>query len=190
MAVKKEQKGVLTKAFLKNGVVMNIYDKVIKWPLSCGFDRRNTKLRIIVDADACPKPVLQQTIETGTKYDIPVITVASFNHNIISSQHIVVESGSQEADLKIINITQPGDIIVTQDWGLAALVLSKKASAISPAGIEYNPEKMTFMLEEREIKAKFRRSGGRTKGPAKRTSADDMRFKQALEKMVLELLGK
>ena len=148
------------------------------------------QLRIIVDADACPKTVLQVTVETGVKYTIPVITVASFNHNIISSQHIVVESGSQEADLKIINITTPGDIIVTQDWGLASLVLSKKASAISPFGIEYNPEKMTFMLEEREIKAKFRRSGGRTKGPAKRASSDDLRFKETLEKMVLGCLNK
>ena len=80
-------------------------------------------MRIIVDADACPKSVLQHTLETGTKYGVPVITVASFNHNIISSQHITVESGSQEADLKIINITTHGDIIITQDWGLAALVL-------------------------------------------------------------------
>lgn len=142
------------------------------------------KLRIIIDADACPKSVLQHTAETGAKYGIPVITVASFNHNIVSSQHISVESGSQEADLKIINITTPGDIIITQDWGLAALVLSKKASAISPAGIEYDPERMTFMLEEREIKAKFRRNGGRTKGPKKRAAEDDIRFLGTLENIV------
>jgi uncharacterized protein YaiI (UPF0178 family) len=141
-------------------------------------------LKIIVDADACPKSVLQHTLETGVKYGIPVITVASFNHNIISSQHITVESGSQEADLKIINITTPGDIIITQDWGLAALVMSKNASAISPAGIEYDPERMTFMLEEREIKAKFRRNGGRTKGPKKRAAEDDIRFFRTLENIV------
>lgn len=142
------------------------------------------KLRIIVDADACPKQVLQHTVKTGRKYSIPVITVASFNHNIISSQHITVESGSQEADLKIINITEPNDIIITQDWGLAALVLSKKAFALSPAGIEYEPARITFMLEEREMKAKFRRNGGRTKGPKKRVAEDDLRFLRTLEKMV------
>lgn len=128
--------------------------------------------------------MLQHTVETGAKYGIPVITVASFNHNIVSSQHISVESGSQEADLKIINITEPGDIIITQDWGLASLVLSKNASAISPAGIEYEPERMTFMLEEREIKAKFRRNGGRTKGPKKRTAEDNILFLRTLEKIV------
>ena len=141
-------------------------------------------MRIIVDADACPKSVLQHTLETGTKYGVPVITVASFNHNIISSQHITVESGSQEADLKIINITEKGDLIITQDWGLAAMVLSKKASAVSPVGIEYEAERMTFMLEEREIKAKFRRNGGRTKGPKKRAADDDLRFLRTLEKIV------
>ena len=63
-------------------------------------------------------------------------------------------------------------------------MLSKKASALSPAGIEYEAERMTFMLEEREIKAKFRRNGGRTKGPKKRTAEDDARFLTTLEKIV------
>lgn len=146
-------------------------------------------MRIIVDADACPKSVLQHTLETGTKYGVPVITVASFNHNIISSQHITVESGSQEADLKIINITEKGDLIITQDLGLAAMVLSKKASAVSPVGIEYEAERMTFMLEEREIKAKFRRNGGRTKGPKKRAADDDLRFKRTLERILMAKCG-
>jgi len=148
------------------------------------------KLKIIVDADACPKSVLQHTLGAGKKYGIPVITVASFNHNIISANHITVESGSQEADIKIVNITEPGDIIITQDWGLAAIMLSKKASALSPAGIEYEAERMTFMLEEREMKAKFRRNGGRTKGPKKRAAEDDIRFLRTLEKIVLREIQK
>ncbi|MGI6430958.1 MAG: DUF188 domain-containing protein [Synergistaceae bacterium] len=64
-------------------------------------------------------------------------------------------------------------------------MLSKKALALSPAGIEYEAERMTFMLEEREIKAKFRRNGGRTKGPKKRATGDDIRFLSTLEKIVL-----
>ena len=68
------------------------------------------------------------------------------------------------------------------------MVLSKKASAISPTGIEYSDEKLTFLLEERNIKAQFRRSGGRTKGPRKRTSKDDERFKNALERVVFKRL--
>ena len=64
------------------------------------------------------------------------------------------------------------------------MVLSKKASAVNPVGTEYVTEKMTFMLEEREMKAKFRRSGGRTKGPKKRAADDDLRFLRTLEKIV------
>jgi uncharacterized protein YaiI (UPF0178 family) len=144
-------------------------------------------MKIIVDADACPKKVLQICIVIGEKYDVSVFTVANFNHNIISDNHFVVGSTSQEADLKIINLTEEKDIIVTQDWGLAAMVLGKKARCISPQGKEYKPEEIEFLLEQREIKAKFRRSGGRTKGPRKRTAEDDMKFQNALEKIIKQL---
>lgn len=141
-------------------------------------------MKIIIDADACPKTVLKNTIDIGKRNEIPVITVASFNHNVISDRHIVVGNASQETDIKVINLTEPEDIVITQDWGLAAVVLSKNAAALSPSGIEYLTEKISFMLEERELKAKFRRSGGRTKGPAKRTNDDDVRFAEALEKII------
>ncbi len=143
-----------------------------------------------MDADACPRPVLQETVRAGAKYRVRVVTVASFEHNILSDKHITVGNGPQEADLKIINITEPGDLIITQDWGLAAMVLSKEAFAVSPVGAEYSTEKMTFMLEEREMKAKFRRSGGRTRGPKKRAAVDDTRFKTTLERILSRELRK
>ena len=141
-------------------------------------------MKILIDADACPKAALQHCLEIGKKYNIPVYTVASFNHNIVSDHHVTVGSSSQEADIKIINMTAGGDIVVTQDWGLAAMVLGKQAGCISPIGTEYRPEKMDFLLEEREIKAKIRRGGGRTKGPSKRTTEDDGRFALGLERMI------
>lgn len=141
-------------------------------------------MKIIVDADACPKAVLQICLNLGSKYSLPVWTVASFNHNLETENHVVVGSGSQEADLKVMNLAEKGDIIVTQDWGLAAMLTGKKARCLSPSGKEYHPEKIDFLLEERELKAKFRRSGGRTKGPKKRTAADDKRFLAELESMI------
>jgi uncharacterized protein len=141
-------------------------------------------MKILIDADACPKAVLQYCLETGKKRNIPVLTVASFNHNIVSDNHITVGGTSQETDLKVINLTEAGDIVVTQDWGLASMVLTRKAGCISPAGREYRPETMDFLLEEREIKAKFRRSGGRTKGPDKRTLDDEARFAAGLTRML------
>ncbi len=143
-------------------------------------------MRIIVDADACPKAVLQTCFLLGRKYKIAVWTVASFNHNIESDHHVVVGSDSQEADLKVMNLTEAGDLVVTQDWGLAAMVIGKKARALSPDGREYRSENMDFMLEEREMKAKHRRSGGRTKGPKKRTAKNDADFSKELETLILQ----
>ncbi len=141
-------------------------------------------MKIIVDADACPKAVLQICIKTGNKYDLPVWTVASFNHNIESAHHVVVGNASQEADMKVLNLAQKNDIVVTQDWGLAAMVLGKQAKCISPDGREYRGENIEFLLEERELKAKYRRGGGRTKGPKKRTAANDHRFQTTLERLI------
>lgn len=141
-------------------------------------------MKILIDADACPRAALQYCLTSGKRHNIPVWTVASFNHTILSDHHVTVGSASQEADIKVINLTEAGDIIVTQDWGLASMVLAKSAYCLTPTGIEYLPEKMDFLLEEREIKAKFRRGGGRTKGPSKRTQADDSRFAAGLEKII------
>jgi uncharacterized protein len=146
-------------------------------------------MKIIIDADACPKAVLNICLGLGHRYGIEVWTVASFNHNIKSDHHTIVGSDSQEADLKVINLAENGDIAVTQDWGLAAMLLGKKVRSLSPVGKEYRPESIDFMLEEREAKAKFRRSGGRTKGPKKRTEEDDYNFSRRLELMIREELS-
>lgn len=144
-------------------------------------------MKIIVDADACPKNVLRICKNTGGRYAVPVWTVASFNHVIESDHHIVVDGDSQAADLKIINLTQAGDLVVTQDWGLAAMVLGKGAAALGPGGREYRSGQMDFMLEERELKARLRRSGGRTKGPKKRTADNDRDFATALDRLLEQL---
>ena len=144
-------------------------------------------MKIIIDADACPKPVLAVCKAAGEKYNIEVCTVSSFNHNIDNRQHVSVDTNSQEADLKVFNLTKSHDIVVTQDWGLAALILSKNAYCLSPTGVEYDSQKMDFLLEEREIKAKVRRGGGRTKGPRKRQAEDDARFAAELERLLQQL---
>lgn len=142
-------------------------------------------MKILVDADACPKAVLQICMRLGRKHNIPVWSVASFNHHIDSNHHFVVGDGFQEADVKIMNLTEAGDVVVTGDWGLAAVVLGKEATCLNPTGREFRPEKMGFLLEEREVRAKIRRGGGRTKGPKKRATADDERFELRLEEILL-----
>lgn len=144
-------------------------------------------VKILVDADACPKDALQTCLLLGNKYSISVCTVASFNHSIQSDHHVVVGCGSQEADIKLMNLTEAGDVVVTQDWGLAAMVLGKRARCLGPSGREYQPDKIEFLLEEREAKAKLRRGGGRTKGPKKRTIEDEKNFHARLEGILVSM---
>lgn len=141
-------------------------------------------MKIIVDADATPKKALETCKAAAREFDINLVTVASFNHRIESGHHIMVGNAPQEADLQVVNLTGKGDIVVTQDWGLAAIVLGKGAAALSPTGRIFQKETIEFLLEERELKAKFRRGGGRTKGPKKRTTIDDDNFKKSLYRLL------
>ena len=145
-------------------------------------------MKLIVDADACPKSVLQICMKVARGYSIQVWTVASFNHNIVSEHHVVVGNSSQEADIRVMNLAQAGDVAVTQDWGLAAMLLGKGVHCLSPAGREFDPAKIEFLLEEREAKAKFRRGGGRTKGPKKRVTEDDQKFEACLQNILSLIL--
>ncbi len=141
-------------------------------------------MKIIVDADATPKNALNTCRGAAREFSIQLVTVASFNHRIESDCHVVVGNAPQEADMQVVNLTGRGDIVVTQDWGLAAMVLGKGAFALSPAGRIFEEETISFLLEERELKARFRRGGGRTRGPKKRTAADDERFKKSLYRLL------
>ncbi|MFY9173739.1 MAG: DUF188 domain-containing protein [Peptococcia bacterium] len=141
--------------------------------------------RVIVDADGCPRTVRQIIAELTSLYGWEMVTVASPAHIIEDSPHHIVGGLEPQAvDLIIHNMVRSGDIVVTQDWGLAALVLGKGAGAISPSGMLYKDEKMDFLLEERHLKAKYRQSGGHTKGAAPRTKRDDQRFRTSLEKLL------
>ncbi len=141
-------------------------------------------MKLIIDADACPREVLTLCVTVCQTREIDLVTVASFNHHVESPHHIVVGNASQEADIKIVNLTERGDIVVTQDWGLAAMALGKGAACLSPSGQEYRQETMDFLLEEREAKAKFRRTGNHTKGPKKRQKQDDVQFMRVLEQII------
>ena len=141
-------------------------------------------MKILVDADGCPKSVLRICMKVGRSHGIRVWSVAGFDHNIASNHHVVVGDAPQEADIKIMNLTEEGDLVVTQDWGLAAMVLGKGAACLNPAGWEYRSEKIEFLLEAREAKNRFRRGGGRTKGPKKRTIKEDRRFESCLTSLL------
>lgn len=147
-------------------------------------------MKILVDADSCPKKAMFILIEVAKLYNVPLIAISSFNHQIEGVEKIIVGSEPQATDMALINKTNKGDIVVTQDWGLASLVLSRGGDCITPRGHIYSKEKIIFMLEEKHIKAKLRRSGGRTKGPAPRSKEDDERFRKNLELLLKQAIFK
>ncbi|HZK87085.1 MAG TPA: YaiI/YqxD family protein [Syntrophomonas sp.] len=141
-------------------------------------------MKIIVDADACP---VKQIIEkTAQKHNLAVIMVSNYHHQINSeyASVLVVDGASQAADLVIVNHTSPGDIIVTQDYGLAAMILGKQAYAIHPMGNIYTSENIEGLLMQRYVNQKARQAKKHVSGPRKRQTADDQRFEGELENLI------
>ena len=143
--------------------------------------------RIFVDADGCP--VVDETIRLGKKYRIPVTLVADTAHQLEreGAVTITVEKGSDSADFRLVNLVGKGDIVVTQDYGLAAMALSKGACELNQNGSQYTEENIEGLLMSRHLSRELRRAGGRTKGPSKREKEQDRRFIEALE-ILLEKL--
>lgn len=140
--------------------------------------------KVVVDADACPRACLHVLQKHKKNWNYRLLTIASVDHQIDNPDHIMVGKGPDAGDLQVMNQTVKGDIVVTQDWGLAALLLGKGAFVISPRGRIFSDENIDFLLQERFLKAKHRRSGGRTKGAAPRCQTDDLRFEQSFMKLL------
>jgi len=143
-------------------------------------------MKVIVDSDACP--VKNIILQCCKKADIPVIYVHSISHlsnNSLGAETIVVDNSSQAADMEIIKHTGKGDLIVTSDIGLAAIVLGKGAHVLSFSGYAYTNDNIELHLEQRYLNQRILASKGRLKGPSKRTNSDNEAFKAALEKFLL-----
>lgn len=144
-------------------------------------------MQIYVDADACP--VVSIVEEVAEKYRLNVTLLCDTNHILTSdySEVIVVGAGADAVDYKLISICHKGDIVVSQDYGVAAMALGKGAYAIHQSGKWYTNENIDQMLMERHLNKKARRGSHKNhlKGPKKRKEEDDKRFAQSFEKLVL-----
>ncbi|MGN0609456.1 MAG: YaiI/YqxD family protein [Oscillospiraceae bacterium] len=141
-------------------------------------------MKIYIDADGCP--VVDITVRLAKKYNIECVIICDTSHRIErdGAQTIVVEKGADSVDLCLVNMVQKGDIAITQDYGLAAMCLSRSALVLDQDGRQYTDENISGLLEFRAIGKKLRRSGGRTKGLPKRTALQDVRFEESLEKIL------
>jgi UPF0178 protein ROSINTL182_08387 len=157
------------------------------WINNLVYLKRLGKMQIFVDADACPVVDIVETI--AEKYNIKTTLLCDTNHVLYSdySEVIVVGAGADAVDYKLISLCHRGDIVVSQDYGVAAMALGKAAYAIHQSGRWYTDENIDRMLMERHLNKKARRSSHKNhiKGPKKRTEEDDERFAQSFEKMIL-----
>lgn len=149
-------------------------------------------MRIIIDGDACPQQVKEICERAAHEYNVELIIVVDIAHYIVSDfTVIVVEQGRDSVDYKIVQIFQNEDILVTQDYGLASLVLGKASAVIHTAGFFINNNNnIDTLLESRYIGQKIRKAGGRTKGPSKRTKEQDENFEKCLYKVLREKFGR
>lgn len=146
-------------------------------------------MQILIDADACP--VVKITEKTAREYQIPVILLCDTNH-ILQSDYSTVKTigaGADAVDFALINLCKKGDIVVTQDYGVAAMALGKGAYAIHQSGRRYTDENMDRLLMERHLSKKARRTSAKNhlKGLSKRSREDDLAFEGALRRLVEEI---
>ena len=146
-------------------------------------------MTIYIDADACPVTRIAEDI--ARKHGIPVILQCDTNHVLTSDYSTVkvIGAGADAVDFALINLCRREDIVVTQDYGVAALALGKGAKAIHQSGKWFTDDNIDGLLMDRHLAKKARRSGKHhLKGPAKRTEEDDKRFAESFERLIQEAL--
>ena len=143
-------------------------------------------MRIFIDADGCP--VVDIAVRTAKRYGIGCTIICDTAHSIQrdGADTIIVDKGADSADFRLVNLVGAGDIAITQDYGLAAMCLSKRAIVLNQDGRRYSEENISGLLEFRAVSAKIRRSGGRTKGMPKRTAQQDKDFEDSLTDIIGE----
>lgn len=141
-------------------------------------------MKIYIDADGCP--VVDIAVRIAAKYGIDCTIICDTSHSIRreGADTIIVDKGADSADFRLVNLVSAGDIAITQDYGLAAMCLSKSAVVLNQDGKIYTNENISGLLEFRAVSASIRRSGGRTKGMHKRTPQQDKEFGRVLAETI------
>jgi uncharacterized protein YaiI (UPF0178 family) len=141
-------------------------------------------MRLLIDADGCP--VINMAIEAAKEHGLECLLLCDSAHFFErdGAKTLVFEKGADSVDFALANIAKKGDIVTTQDYGLAAMCLARGAFVLNQNGLEYTNDNIGALLESRHIARKIRRSGGRTKGPAKREAQQDKAFRSSLNRII------
>ena len=145
---------------------------------------------VYVDADACP--VIRIVEKVAKEMKVSVELICDTNHVLVSdySRVRVIGAGADAVDFALVNLLHADDVVVTQDYGVAALALGKKAHAIHQSGKIFSDDNIEGLLMDRHLAKKARMGKGKhhLKGPKKRTEEDDIRFENAFRNLLSDIL--
>jgi len=135
-------------------------------------------MTVFIDADGCP--VVDITIRLSKQAGIECVIICDTSHVFEKegAKTITVSKGNDSADFVLVNMINKGDIVVTQDYGLAAMCLARGAVAVSQNGMIYTDSNIDALLLQRHTAKKIRMAGGRLRGPSKRTPEQDEAFER------------
>lgn len=141
-------------------------------------------MKIYIDADGCP--VVKLTVEIAKKHNIPVVIVKNYAHEITSSYATVVtvDIAADSADYYIINHVVEGDIVVSQDYGVAAITISKQAICITQNGLVISNDNIDGLLHSRHMNQQLRKSKQYYSKFKKRTNQDNVNFEYKLRELI------
>ena len=142
--------------------------------------------RILIDADGCP--VVDPAVALARRFHIQCLILCDTSHQFekTGAQTLVVSKGADSVDFALVNLINPGDVVITQDYGLAAMCLARAARVLSQDGMEYTSYNIDSLLLARHTARKIRNSEARLKGPKKRTPEQDKAFAHALTSLLEE----
>ncbi len=147
-------------------------------------------MRVLIDADACP--VRSLAVSIASEYRLEAVLFSDTAHIIHSdcAKVLTVDKGADSADFVILSHCRRGDLVITGDYALAAMCLSKGTYALRPDGTEYTDRNISLLLDSRYIAQKIRSSGGRLPKIKKRTSEDDKNFEHAMRAILTRIQGR
>ena len=141
-------------------------------------------MKVLIDADACP--VVDIVVRLCAKHAVPCLLLCDTAHAVYreGTETLIFDKGAASVDFALVNRACPGDIVITQDYGLASMCLGRNARVLHQDGWEYTLDNISGLMEQRHANKKHRLAGGRTKGPSKRTRQQDEAFAKAFQQML------
>ena len=141
-------------------------------------------MKVLIDADACPVVDIAVALCVQSQTECLILCDTAHQMQREGAQILLFDKGADSVDFALVNRVQPGDVVITQDYGLASMCLAKNARVLHQDGWEYTQYNIDALLFQRHAAKEYRAQGGRIKGPSKRKNTQDQAFAKALARLL------